>query len=164
MHEATVPRLELIDCCGVCRSRESQTRLTLRLWFVHYGSGGRYHGNAVDKEDQLYDALQQQHQQHKCFHRRNGRLTRELDVCSPASNQSAISDQSIQQRIDYFHDTVLIHNRSLVFRCWGRIAFSATVNCPLLPSSRVRVSSLHLRLQMPVVGTHQLSAIPKATK
>ena len=110
--------IEIIGCLlGHFRSCESETRFTLGLWFVHYGPGGRHSGDAVVEEDQLYDTLQQQHQQYQRFHRRNGRLTRELSVRSPASNQSAISDQSIQQRIEYFHDTVLIHKRSLVFRC-----------------------------------------------
>jgi len=111
------PRHKLPLSSWHIRSCESETRFTLGLWFVHYGPGGRHSGDAVVEEDQLYDTLQQQHQQYQRFHRRNGRLTRELSVRSPASNQSAISDQSIQQRIEYFHDTVLIHKRSLVFRC-----------------------------------------------
>lgn len=59
------------------RSHAEQTGFFIGFWGIRYHRlGGRHPtGNAdSDQEAKLQQPLQQQHQQHKCIHRRDGRL------------------------------------------------------------------------------------------
>ena len=53
-----------------------------------------------------------------------------------------INQRCNQQRIECCHDTVLIHNRSLVFRCWGQRPPTREIESPSVPPSTALSSFL----------------------